>query len=74
MREKLGDEMLNSVNGGYVVAYDGNYYVVADGSGNVLSKGPVQSMAELSAKYQAQSTQLISAAEYEDIFGKKFPG
>ena len=74
VRERVGDDKLNSVNGGYVVAHNGQYYVVADKNGNILSKGPVQSTAELSAKYQGQSIQLISAEEYENIFGKSLPG
>lgn len=74
MREGLKEDQLEHVTGGYVVTANGQFYVIQDSTGNILSKGPVESMATMAAKYQGQSTEMISAEEYEKIFGKAFPG
>lgn len=74
MRENLKDEQLDQVTGGYVVSANGKYYVVADNTGNVLTTGPVESMAKMAAKYQGQSPEVITASDYEKIFGREFKG
>lgn len=48
--------------------------MIADKTGNILSNGPVMSLAQMAAQCEGQSPQVISTEEYKNIFGKEFSG
>jgi len=72
MKKLINDDQLSQVTGGYVVGVNGKYYVIADKTGAILSNGPVMSLAQMAAKYEGQSPEIISTEEYKNIFGKEF--